>query len=598
MIKFLKKECINIIRDILFLSLFSMSKKNPKSDISKKLQFDIEKWEYIEKEQYTDAKQNPTAIIYVRVSDQKQVDEGNGLESQEATCRRWAETKNIKILKIFADEAQSWANMSRKGIQDAIDFLKKENSRYQKISYFLCTEVSRISRSEDTNQTNELKKRIEATWVEIITTYTGRNISSININDTFITDIDIAIAKSERLRIRERSLNGSKAKLLSWYWIFDVPAGYERVYVKNGTKTEKLLQKVEPQASIIKEWLELFANGAIINNAKLLQYFNDRELKSNYHSPKPWKLTLTFIQRLFEVEKLYFYAWYILYPNPNYGIIKPVDAVHMPLISLSTAKKILKRLKNKWWSKVWPRKDTSELYPLRGLIYCPNCNHPMTARPSRGKMGKIYYYYWCNRKDCKNKECINVKKVHLDFESLLKKITPKDWIMRLLDWVLKEVFDAKNKKQHTINEFKKKRIKEIEKEIEVLRNTIWKLSKIELIQSIEEKRSELEQEKEIIYNELQDKALNDREFQVLYGKIKNIIQDPLSIWELWNIELKILLAGVLFWWKIYYKKNEGFQTPQINALFSILNHLNDGKVTSGAGDGTRTRNSLLGRQAL
>ena len=108
----------------------------------------------------------------------------------------------------------------------------------------------------------------------------------------------------------------------------------------------------------------------------------------------------------------------------------------------------------------------------------------------------------------------------------------------------------------------------------------------------------MEQEKEIIYNELQDKALNDREFQVLYGKIKNIIQDPLSIWELWNIELKILLAGVLFWWKIYYKKNEGFQTPQINALFSILNHLIDGKVTSGAGDGTRTRNSLLGRQAL
>lgn len=128
-----------------------MSKKNPKSDISKKLQFDIEKWEYIEKEQYIDAKQNPTAIIYVRVSDQKQVDEGIGLESQEATCRRWAETKNIKILKIFADEAPSWANMSRKGIQDAIDFLKKENSRYQKVSYFLCTEVSRISRSEDTN---------------------------------------------------------------------------------------------------------------------------------------------------------------------------------------------------------------------------------------------------------------------------------------------------------------------------------------------------------------------------------------------------------------------------------------------------------------
>jgi hypothetical protein len=47
---------------------------------------------------------------------------------------------------------------------------------------------------------------------------------------------------------------------------------------------------------------------------------------------------------LFEIEKLYFYAGFILYPNPNYGITKPVEAIHVPLISLSTAHKILKRL--------------------------------------------------------------------------------------------------------------------------------------------------------------------------------------------------------------------------------------------------------------
>jgi len=105
--------------------------------------------------------------------------------------------------------------MSRKGLLDAIEYLKKENAKYPKVTYFLCTEVSRISRSEDTTQTGELKKRIESSGADIITTYTGRNISSGNVSDSFITDIDIAIAKSERLRIRERSLNGSKAKLLS-----------------------------------------------------------------------------------------------------------------------------------------------------------------------------------------------------------------------------------------------------------------------------------------------------------------------------------------------------------------------------------------------
>jgi hypothetical protein len=43
----------------------------------------------------------------------------------------------------------------------------------------------------------------------------------------------------------------------------------------------------------------------------------------------------------------------------------------------------------------------------------------MTGRPSKGKMGKIYHYYGCNRKDCKEKENINVDAMHDDFKKLL-----------------------------------------------------------------------------------------------------------------------------------------------------------------------------------
>ena len=101
-----------------------------------------------------------------------------------------------------------------------------------------------------------------------------------------------------------------------------------------------------------------------------------------------------------------------------------------------------------------------------------------------------------------------------------------------MDGILKEVFNEKNKRQRNLNECKKQRIKEIEKKIEVLSDTIGKLTIPSLFQSTQEKRAELEQEKEILQNELQDKALNEREFVVLYERIKNIIEDPLSIWEL------------------------------------------------------------------
>jgi hypothetical protein len=90
----------------------------------------------------------------------------------------------------------------------------------------------------------------------------------------------------------------------------------------------------------------------------------------------------------------------------------------------------------------------------------------------------------------------------------------------------------KNKIQATLNDAKKRRIKEIDVEIDNFRNTVGKLSKPEIIQKLEEKRAEMEQEKEILENELQDKALNDRDFIVLYDRVKNIIVDPLSVWEL------------------------------------------------------------------
>jgi len=52
-----------------------------------------------------------------------------------------------------------------------------------------------------------------------------------------------------------------------------------------------------------------------------------------------------FIKRIFEVEKLYFYAGYII--KPSHGIIKPIEAVHQPLITISTLHKIFKRIDSK-----------------------------------------------------------------------------------------------------------------------------------------------------------------------------------------------------------------------------------------------------------
>jgi len=102
----------------------------------------------------------------------------------------------------------------------------------------------------------------------------------------------------------------------------------------------------------------------------------------------------------------------------------------------------------------------------------------------------------------------------------------------MLDLALKETFKEKNKVIRAMMDSKKRRIIEIEKEVEGFTVTISKLSKIELIQRLEEKRGELESEKEHLEKDIIDKTLNESEFERLYIRLRNIVEDPLSVWEM------------------------------------------------------------------
>ena len=114
-----------------------------------------------------------------------------------------------------------------------------------------------------------------------------------------------------------------------------------------------------------------------------------------------------------------------------------------------------------------------------------------------------------------------------------------------------------------------------------------------MIQTLEEKRADLNTEKEILEEEIDRKGLEEKDFENMYNRLKNIIEDPVSIWDMWTIEMKILLARVLFGENFYYTKKEGYQTPHLSALYRIISTIEGGIVTSGAGDETRSRTNCL-----
>ncbi|MEI8008473.1 MAG: recombinase family protein [bacterium] len=90
------------------------------------------------------------AVVYCRVSGDKQVKEGFGLEGQETQgierCKK--HTPPIEVVRVFREEGESGNLKVRPAFEKVVNFLKEENSKYTKITHFVCRELSRISRPD------------------------------------------------------------------------------------------------------------------------------------------------------------------------------------------------------------------------------------------------------------------------------------------------------------------------------------------------------------------------------------------------------------------------------------------------------------------
>ncbi len=562
-----------------------MTKKN--SSREKEYEYDCSKWMYVKKANVQERELHPLGIIYVRVSTERQVNEWNWLKSQEDACRRWANEKGITIVQVFSDDGVSGAITSRKWLNSAISYLQKENGVDKNIHYFICTELSRLSRSESTSLSDLLLDEIRDTWVTIRTTMWWE------VKKWLKTDAELMVAKNFRLEVKERTINWLKSKMYAWDWVFPLPAWYERVKKKDiDGKYIWKIEKKEPDASIIKEALEMFASWTLVSQIWIRNFLQ----KSIIWKNSKWKsLWHSYVSRLFNINKLYFYAWQIIYPK--YGILQPIPWNHEALISISTLNQILERIHAKWPSKNWERKDTSNTYPLRGLLYCPECWYPLTWRTSKWH-SDTYDYYWCKRKWCPWRCNIPVNDVHKRYKDLLNNIKPSNWIIKLVDFILKEKVKNKNNQLTFLNKENEERIREIDLKIDSIKNMLGKISNPVLIEKSEEEWTELEQEKQYLIKLSKDRKVTEHDTALIFDRIKTLLTNPIAVRNVWSLELKRLQAVVFFWEKIYYKKSEGFQTNTFTSLYNALDGLSDPKILNGAGYGIRTHDPLDHNQML
>ena len=204
------------------------------------------------------------AVIYCRVSDKKQRNDGDGLQSQEHRCREYAAARGygVDADAVFHDDVSGGGDfMKRPGMVAMLRFLDSQaHSGY----VVIFDDLKRFAR--DTIFHLKLRQELAAYHATV-------ECLNFKFEDTpegqFVETVIAAQGQLERLQNRRQILQKMKARVERGYYVFAVPIGYR--YEKVGGHG-RILVRDEPLATIVQEALEGYASGRFQLQAEVKRF--------------------------------------------------------------------------------------------------------------------------------------------------------------------------------------------------------------------------------------------------------------------------------------------------------------------------------------
>ena len=500
------------------------------------------------------------AVIYCRVSSKKQVDEWFWLETQEQIARTYCEKHDIIVDKVFREEGISWNKEDRKAFNDCVDYIKKTNERLIKITHFVCRDLSRIYRPDLDNiwVAFSMEHRIKAYGVEIVDI--EWNTKDETDEDKLMKTLQYAYAWYQRKKIQRTCMTGKLWRLLQWYRPFpDVPRGYKRIKI---TWKWKYIDEIDwGIAAIIKEWLELFANDPNMSQAELHKFLVSKWLK----------VRKTYLEKMFQIHRLYFYAWYCIYPQRDVNEL--IEWRHEWIIDLATANKIKDKLQRKRPIIKRERKEDDN-FILKHLITCKWCWRKLTWWTTTKKNWQKYTYYWCQKEWCPERVTIPQEQLENQIYEMIKECELSTPLKKLFDATLEWVRWEKEQDWNKIAAWKRVRLQVVKDRKKAIEDNILNPSiSDKLKESLNEQWEELNTEEDMINEELENTNLMKINRNNSIKKIKEIVRSPLVFRANWDTWLKTQLLEVRFWNSLTCCKSSWVQTSDWPVLYTILRDL-------------------------
>ncbi len=497
---------------------------------------------------------NNKVIIYCRVSSRKQVNDGNGLDSQEQACRAWARARGLTVERVFAEKGISGSTSDRPELTNMLRFLASSNNKYT----IVALDINRFAR--DTGVYATLKAQLAKH---------GHSMQTVNMHldetheSDLLQNVSTALGQYERLKNRDRTIKCMEEHLKQGYWVLRPALGYREKRIHG--KIHHIHK--EPDATYIKEALEGFASCRFMTQKDVLNFLQDKNLTTI--GDKPITPTLNIVKNMLTNE---LYTSYFAYKTKNWNI--PYQKWHIePIISRETYQAIQNRLNPK--KTIQPRKYNrdDESFPLRRFVRCATCGAKMTASKPASKSGKRHMYYHCYNKQCPM-HCKSIRQadMHAEFERVLQIITPTPRMLHVVDMLIQRLYNTCTADYRNNRANIQAQIAALTQDKDKAFDLLMKSQNNPNVANMcTERISRYAEEIDQLQSQLDTSTEQPAPIGEAKDYVMRFLRNPLRIWQTGNYADKQGVLNLCFAEQISYDLDKKFRTPKLSPIFAVFN---------------------------
>jgi site-specific DNA recombinase len=358
------------------------------------------------------------AVIYCRVSTERQARENDSLPYQRKACIEYCQRQGWEVVEVFMEAGESAKTADRTQLKRMMDYCSDNKGR---VHVAVVHSLSRFSRETLDHKTLRLFLRKLGVTLRSVTE---------PIDDTpegeYMEHMISGMAQYENRQRARRTVAGMKNKIEKGGWPFRAPLGYRNIITATAQKT------IEPdpeRRERIRTAFEMYSTG-VHTKEHVLRQATSLGLR-----------TLT-------GQKVSGQTFDRMLRNPLYaghvgvrGWEVSVAGTHEAIVSKEVFDRVQAVLAGKVLS-INPRNRHNPDFPLRHFVRCGNCNRPLTASWVKGRRNR-YPFYNCQNRYCNEKVSVRKDKFEGAFFEFLRRLQPKTEYASLFRTVVTDVWQAK-----------------------------------------------------------------------------------------------------------------------------------------------------------